>query len=255
DFSLGLYWKEIKKHPEDILNLAEKIAESNGKKWVICMDEFQNIADFHQPLAFQKRLRAAWQKQKHISYCLYGSKRHMMMEVFASPSMPFYKFGEILFLEKIKEEDWVKFITKRFADTRKKISVENAALIAQLMENHPYYVQQLAQQCWLRSNRTCNTNIVYQAHDSIAMQLSLLFQSLTDNLSNTQLNFLKAMLEGVEKFSSKDAIHTYRFGTSANVLRIRDALLNKEVIDRVADKYYFIDPVYKYWLKNYYFIG
>ena len=108
-------------------------------------------------LDFQKKLRAHWQLHQHVTYCLYGSKRHMLMEVFSSPSMPFYKFGDIIFLEKIKENDWIEFITKRFNDTGKSIDIENAANIAKHCENHPYYVQQLA--CRLQDTlpRTCRS--------------------------------------------------------------------------------------------------
>jgi AAA+ ATPase superfamily predicted ATPase len=106
EISLSLDWEEIRKDPTDILNLAEKIAARKNIKIIICIDEFQNIGNFEHAVDFQKKLRAAWQRHKHVTYCLYGSKRHMMMDVFTKPSMPFYKFGDLIFLEKIKIQDW-----------------------------------------------------------------------------------------------------------------------------------------------------
>jgi hypothetical protein len=253
EFSLGLDWQEVKQRPDDIINLSEKIAQEKNIRMVVCIDEFQNISEFENPLAFQKKLRSHWQKHKSVSYCLYGSKRHMMIDVFASPSMPFYKFGDIIFLQKISEPDWEKFIQKRFADTGKKISPENALLIATLAECHPYYVQQLAQLSWLRSSKVCNEEIIHQAMEGLILQLSMLFQTITDSLSTTQINFLKAMLEGVEQFSSKETLSRYNLGTSANILRIRQALLSKEIIDMDGPKLFFLDPVYKRWLRQYYF--
>ena len=149
ELSLSLDWKEVKKHPDAILDMAETVAAEKGWKLVICIDEFQNIATFENQLAFQKKLRSHWQKHQHVAYCLYGSKRHMLMDVFTSSSMPFYKFGDILFLEKIHKDNWIPFICSRFEDTQKYINETNAALIADLAECHPYYVQQLAQQSWL----------------------------------------------------------------------------------------------------------
>ncbi|MFZ5554405.1 MAG: AAA family ATPase [Bacteroidota bacterium] len=253
EISLSMDWKEVKKNPDDILNLAEKIAAEKKIKMVICIDEFQNISEFEDPLSFQKKLRSNWQKHKHISYCLYGSKRHMMMEVFTSPSAPFYKFGDILFLEKIKTTDWEKFIMKRFADTGKKIEPQDATLIATLVENHPYYVQQLAQQSWLRTARKCNTAIVYDAHENLVRQMSLLFHTITDSLSTTQVNFLHTLIDDVQKVSSRLILDTYQLGTSANIPRIREALLEKEIIDMHSGKTEFTDPLYKSWLKKYYF--
>ena len=94
-------WEEAKHNPDEVLDLAEKIAKKKGLKIVICIDEFQNITEFSDPDYFQKKLRSHWQLHQNVAYCLYGSKRHMMMEVFTNSSKPFYKFGNLMFLNKI----------------------------------------------------------------------------------------------------------------------------------------------------------
>lgn len=252
EITVGLDWKEVKKHPDNILNLCEKIAKEKGIKLIICIDEFQNISGFKEHLSVQKKLRSNWQKHQNTAYCLYGSKRHMLMDVFTSSSMPFYKFGNVLFLEKIKEKDWIPFIKKRFKETGKTIATNEARTITLLAECHPYYVQQLAQQTWFRTNNICNPEIVKAAHESMTLQLSLLFQTLTDELTTTHINFLKAIIEGEKHPSSKRAIEKYQLGTSANVLQIKKALIKKEIIDTQGNEIDLLDPVYKHWLKNYY---
>ena len=253
ELSLSLDWNEVKKHPDAILEMAETVAVEKGWRLVICIDEFQNISTFENQLAFQKKLRSHWQKHQHVAYCLYGSKRHMLMDVFTSSSMPFYKFGDILFLDKIHRDSWIPFICSRFEDTQKNISESNAALIADLAECHPYYVQQLAQQSWLRTNTECSDKIVHEAHHGIVSQLSLLFQSKTEELSTPQINFLKALLNGVEKYSSKNMLDEYQLGSSANVVRIKKALENKEIIDILAGNILLLDPMYKSWLTTCFF--
>ncbi|HON19469.1 MAG TPA: ATPase [Salinivirgaceae bacterium] len=253
NFQLGLNWSEVKKQPSDIIDMAERLAINNNTNYIICIDEFQNISQFENPEAFQKMLRAHWQKHQQVSYCLYGSKRHMLMDVFTSPTMPFYKFGDIIFLDKISTDDWVKFITGRFNETGKKIDVNAAKLIADLTERHSYYVQQLAQQSWLRTEVECTNEIVSEAFEDLILQLSMLFQSITDGLNNSQINLLKAVINNVEQLSSTAAIKEYHLGTSANVLKIKKALINKEIIDIQNDAVYFLDPLYKYWLKKYFF--
>ncbi len=253
DFSLGLDWKEVKLSPDDILDMAEKLAADKGIKLLICIDEFQNLSGFDEPLNFQKKLRAHWQKHSHVTYCLYGSKRHMMMDVFTNPSMPFYKFGQTIFLEKIRRRDWVTFITERFVQSGKKISPELADLIAQSADDHPYYVQQVAQLAWFRTTEQCREKDVWNALYGLIMQLSMLFRTQTDNLSNTQVNFLKAMLSNVEQYSAKETLDEFKLGTSANVNRIKQALIQKEIIDMDGHVPMFLDPIYRIWLKNYYF--
>lgn len=253
DFRLSLQWSDIKKNPGDILDLAEKIAKASKIDIVLCIDEFQNISEFKNPLAFQKLLRAHWQKHQKVSYCLYGSKRHMLTDVFTSPSMPFYKFGNIVFLEKIVEADWITFIYDRFIETGKNINTENAKLITDLTDCHSYYVQQLAQQAWLRTRKTCSKEIISEAFEDLVLQLSMLFQTITDDLSLSQINFLHALINKVEQLSSKRTILNYQLGTSANVVKIKRALINREIIDINKGQVIFLDPLYKYWLNKHFF--
>jgi uncharacterized protein len=255
ELSLGLDWEEVKKQPDEILDLPQKIGAEKGWKIIVCFDEFQNIGYFSDNISFQKLLRAHWQRHPDVSYCLYGSKRHMLLNVFTSPSMPFYNFGDILFLEKIGSTHWEKFITKRFKDTGKEIAPEQSLRIATLVDNHPYYVQQLAQQCWLRCDKILTDQIIDQALEGLVMQLGLLFQNMTETLSNTQVNYLRAMVNGETRFSTKEIILEYDLGSSANVNRIKNALIVKEIIDMLNGKAEFLDPLYKIWLKRYYFIG
>lgn len=253
-FKIGLDWEEVKKEPDDILNLAEKIGAENDINFVICIDEFQNISEFENPLDTQKKMRSHWQKHTRVSYCIYGSKRHMLIDVFTSPSMPFYKFGDVLFLEKITQDNWILFVQKRFADTGKRIDKVCAALIPELTDCHPYYVQQLAQQSWLRTERICTSEIIKEAFNNLVLQLSMLFQHLTDGLSRTQLGFLRALTQNVDQLSSQSAIREYKLGSSANVVKIKKMLIGREIIDIQRDKIDFLDPLYKYWLKEYFFI-
>ena len=85
------------------------------------LDEFQNLSSFNDYLFFEKKLRACWQRHKSVTYCLYGSKRHMMTDIFNNPSKPFYRFGDIMLLQKIETKKWVSFICKSFAATDKQI--------------------------------------------------------------------------------------------------------------------------------------
>ena len=158
-----------------------------------------------------------------------------------------------MFIEKISTKDWEKYITGRFLATGKEIDPEQSCQIAALVDNHPYYVQQLAQLCWLRCDHKMTGQVIDQALDSLTLQLGLLFQNLTESLSTTQVNYLKALIKEETRFSSKETIQKYQLGTSANVSRIKTALINKEIIDTVQGIGVFLDPIYKIWLKKYYF--
>ena len=247
--SFGVGWEEIERNPEEILDLAERVAERKKIRIIVCIDEFQSLASFADPLAFQKKLRARWQNHRHVTYCLYGSKRHMLLEVFTDSSMPFYKFGELLYLKKIGTEEWISFIRRRFSDTGKEISEEDARLIARLAENHPYYVQQLAQQSWFRTGRKCNREIILSAREDIVGQLGLLFANITERFSATQMGLLRAIIAGEKQLSAQQTLLQYRLGTSANVVRVKRGLIESEVLDDSGGELTFLDPMFRHWLE------
>ena len=253
EFSFGVDFREPQRSFDEILDLPQQIAVDTGKKMVVCIDEFQNINEYRDSLAFQRMLRAHWQRHDKVCYCLYGSKRHLLVNIFNSYEMPFYKFGDILFLKKISREDWVKFITKRFAATNKYISVELSRQIADTMQNHPYYTQQYSQQVWLRTEYECNEEILQTALASLIDQLSLLFTNIIDSLNTRQINFLLAIVAGKNNFSAKETLKNYDLGTSANIKNIKKALLEKDLIDILPNNVIVLqDPSFEYWLKNYY---
>lgn len=253
EVSIDFDWEEVKRNPDEVLDLAEKIAEAKGLKIVICVDEFQNISEFDDPEYFQKKLRSHWQLHQSVAYCLYGSKRHMMLEVFTDSAKPFYKFGNLMFLGKIETPDLVEFFNSRFADTGKNISPEASRLIAALVDNHPYYAQQLAQLAWLRTKDECTEQIVYEAHTALVEQLSLLFVTITETLTTQQLYYLKALLAGEKSITSTEVMHRYNISSPTSVARSKAALVKNDILDNQAGTMTFQDPIYAYWLKTQYF--
>ena len=253
EVSIDFDWETVKQNPDEVLDLAEKIAKKKGLKIVICVDEFQNIAEFTDPDYFQKKLRSHWQQHQSVAYCLYGSKRHMMMEVFTNSSKPFYKFGNLMFLNKIDTPYLVEFFNSRFADTSKSINEDAANLIVKLVDNHPYYAQQLAQQSWLRTKDICTDEIVREAHAALVEQLSLLFVTITETLTTQQLNYLKALIAGEKAISSTDVMHRYQISSTTSIARSKAALIKNDILDNKAGVISFQDPIYAYWLKTEYF--
>lgn len=253
EVSIEFDWEEIKKNPDEILDLPERIAEAKGLKVMVCIDEFQNIAEFDDPLFFQRKLRAHWQKHQKTSYCLYGSKRHMMLEVFTDPSMPFYKFGDLFFLNKIDTAHFVPFITERFSSTGKSISEDACKKIISLADNHPYYVQQLSQLSWLRTSEICTEEIVAKAHASLVEQLSLLFSNLVETLTFQQVCYLHAVIVGEKAITSSETMHKYHISSATAASRSLKTLIKKDILDSKAGAVSFQDPIFEYWLRHSYY--
>ena len=252
DFSISLEYNASNTTTEDVLALPERIAEAKGYRIVVCIDEFQQIGDFADSLTFQKKLRSVWQLQQRVSYCLYGSKKHIMETMFQNHSYPFYRFGDLFYLQKISEDDWVEYICTRFKVTGKAISEQLAREICRLTDRYSSYVQQLAWFVWLKTRDEANEEDLAQAVDRLLDACEPLFIQQTEELSAYQMNFLKAIANGVNTgFTQSSVLSQYHLGTAANITRLKKSLTDKDLITTVAaNRIELSDPILLLWLKK-----
>jgi len=237
--------------PEELLEFPETIAKRKGCHIVVCIDEFQQVGEFPDSLNVQKRMRTVWQHQSNVSYCLYGSKMHMMTNLFQKKSYPFYKFGEVQYLKAIPLSAWTIYISDRFEREKKHIS---EALIEQLCESVEYqssYVQQLAYNVFLLTETGVTESILRQALEDLIDQNSAIFIEQVQSLTTYQLNFLRAVLaENHNGFGEKEIRENYGLGAPSNIVRLKKSLIDKELIEITKDGVIIGDPVLRLWLKK-----
>jgi len=253
DFSISLGITPKTHTPEEVLQMAETIAIKRKKRIVICIDEFQQIGEMANSKQIQARLRTVWQHQKHVSYCLFGSKHHLMSTIFLHRSMPFFQFGDTISLNKIATEDWVEYIVSHFADGKRTISRELAEEICKFTENYSAYVQQLA---WLvftlkEEGETVTENDVRQAENDLLATNNILFMQMIEPLSEFQLNFLRAIASGIKKdFGLSEVREEYNLGSYSNITRLKTALLERDLIEKKETELVITDPIFAKWLKR-----
>lgn len=236
---------------DNILDLPEKIARNKKCKIVVCIDEFQQIGEYPDSLYFQRKLRSHWQHHEHTSYCLFGSKKHMMKELFEKSNFPFYKFGDLFYLDNIAEDDWVEYITSRFRSANKEVRESVARDICRLTDNYSSYVQQLSWLLWIRFEEGNQEEILQKAFNEMLAHSSVLFEQITQNLTAYQMNFLRAIIDGVSSdFSKKEILEKYDLGTAGNIAKLKNALIKKEIIDYSNGRYFIADPILKVWLSH-----
>lgn len=247
--SLGITPKDYS--PEEILNLPERIAQEQGIRIVVCIDEFQQIGEFPDSLTVQKRLRGAWQHHQNVSYCFFGSKRHMMENIFLNRRMPFYMFGEMLHLDCIPTAYWVPFICSRFEKYGKHISEEYAARICETVKNYSSYVQQLAWNVMAETEKEVDEENLQSGINSLLQQCNSLFVQQTEGLTTYQLNFIRLLCRGVHSgFTAQSVAEAYPLGSKSNIDRIKKSLEDKEIITIEKDGVYLSDCVFELWFKR-----
>ncbi|MCX6259937.1 MAG: ATP-binding protein, partial [Bacteroidia bacterium] len=249
-FSISFDWDEIKKQSDEILNLPEKVAIEKKIKLIVCLDEFQVIAGFRGYSELEKRMRALWQRHKSVTYCIYGSRRHMMTEIFNSPSKPFYRFGDIILLPKIERKSWITFICRSFSETGKIITEEESGMIADLMQCHPWYVQQLSHYTWNMTRKSATKTDIITALNELINANMPFYQKETEIMSPTQLNLMKAVAGREKQLTSARVMKDYRLGTPRNVSKNKTLLINNDIIGESEKGYYFLDPAFELWFRK-----
>lgn len=253
EFALSLGISPKTHAPEEILSLAEEIAQKKQKRIVVCIDEFQQIGEMADSVSIQKRLRSVWQHQRLTSYCLFGSKKHTMMNVFQKRNMPLYQFGDFKFLDKIPTETWVEYIVQHFKDRQRTISAEQAAKICQLVDNYSSYVQQLS---WLVFSLIDEGQVVTDEHlkqgvkDLLNGQEQLFMQQI-EPLTAYQMNFLRCILSGHHDDFGETAVREeFQLGSVSNITRLKTALVDKDIVEMSGKRYYITDPVFALWFRS-----
>lgn len=251
EFALSLGITPHTHTPEEVLQLAEDIAKRKGKRIVVCIDEFQQIGEMPNCLSLQKRLRSVWQHQQHVSYCLFGSKKHTMMTVFQRRNMPLYQFGDLKFLGKIPTETWTHYIISHFADRHRSISSDLAAKICLTVDNHSSYVQQLS---WIIFSLIDEGEMVEERHlqmgiDALIDSQEQLFMQQIEPLTAYQMNFLRCIVAGKHtNFGESRIRETFNLGSASNIARLKSALIERDLIENDGLEIHITDPIFSLWL-------
>lgn len=235
-----------------ILQLPELLAKEKNIKIIICIDEFQQLANLPEHKDMEGKMRSVWQQQQSVSYCLYGSKRNMMLNIFNDSNSPFYRFGQVIFMQKIAKEHWIPFIQSSFEKTGKSISTELAERICATVSCHSWYLQQLCYFIW-----SFTTDVVTDDEFRLGLKQVMnintpMFQNDTERLSSTQIEMLKAICDDNQHFSSQAVKNAYSLGNPNTIAKNRKALQNKDIIEKEKDHYVFVDPIYCLWFKEVY---
>ena len=253
DISLSLGITPATHSPEEILNLPEQIAQQKGKRIVVCIDEFQQIGEFSDSLTIQKRLRTVWQHQQLVSYCLFGSKKHLMTSLFGQRSKPFYQFGQMMYLTKIPVDAWKGYIQSHFEECGRSISSGIVEELCLLVEQQSSYVQQLAAilLSMLSKGETATLEHLHVAFQSLLDACTPLFKQQIATLTGYQMNCLRAIQAGHHSDLGERAVRDeFDLGSPSNIPRLKNALLERDLIEQDGREVFLSDPVFSRWLKE-----
>ena len=132
--------------------------------------------------------------------------------------------------------------------------LEKSCTFAANFTHNPYesITERLAWLTLLNTQDNVSEDTLQRGIDDLINENTALFIQQTEQLTPYQLNFLYAMLDGVNAdFGKTEIREQYQLGTYSNIARIKGALIDKELIDSQAgNKVVFADPVFALWLRR-----
>ena len=237
------------------LNLPYRLAADFSGKLFVCVFEFQNILLVDDPdhvlQIFEETVRKA--PKGPCSWVWIGSMVNAMKDIFEERRY-FYKMVTRVALEPISVKEIENHVTKGFLVSGKVIEKELIRDVCAKLRCNIYYINHFAAICDGLSRGYITAPVVEESMLSLIAMHEPRFMAVMNGLTNFQVFLLRAILDGETKFSSSEVIARYGLNSSANVVRLKDALAKKEIVSFLpGGGALILDPLFEYWVRKYFF--
>lgn len=240
-----------------VAHLPFALSAERDTPMVVLLREFQNIdSDMGEKFfkALESEIGAARAVGKpSCSFIFMGSRVNAMESIFQRRRF-FWHLAERYTLSEISDAEISDHVMKGFVAGGKVLDRDLLQGVIRMFRNNIWYINHFFFICDSLSKGYISELTL---NDALAGMISVhepRFVSIMDDLTGFQERLLKAVLDGNVKFSTTEVIDKYRLNSSANVKRLKDALMKKEVIMfNDKDEPVIQDPLFEYWLRKFYF--
>lgn len=253
---LSLGWDLDEANVRAMLRFPYILAQERGERIILIIDEFQSLAHLENPDVLFRPMDACMRELRDgslFSWIICGSGVNAMKGIFSS-SLLFHRQLERVRLSPVDEREMADHVHKGFTMAGKVVSKELLQGACRLFRGHLWYINHFVAICDAMSKGYIVEQTLVEALNTLVAIHEPRFNAVMEDLTTHQISLLKAIVDGVVRFSSADVIRKYGLNSSANVKRVKDALTKKEVlVFDENDAPQIIDPLFEYWVRNYYF--
>jgi len=256
DKVLSLNWEMDQSDVHAMLRFPYALVQEKGSRFILILDEFQSLLNLENPDQILRPLDACMremQENKLFSWVICGSGVNAMKSIFQS-SLLFHRLLERVHLSPVDEMEMADHVHKGFLSAGKVVEKELLQGACRLFRGHLWYINHFAAICDAMSKGYIVEQTLVEALGCLVSIHEPRFNAIMEDLTTHQVNFLRATVDGVTRFSAADVIRKYGLNSSANVKRVKEALMKKEVLcfDE-NDNPQILDPLFEYWLRKYFF--
>ncbi len=228
--------------------------EHADKPCIVAIDEFQQITNYNDGKNIEAALRTHIQHCCQTTFLFAGSKRHLMSEIFTSPSRPFYQSVITMGLAPISLEKYVEFAKRQFREYGKDVETKVIETVYAQFHGVTSCLQRVMNVLFFRTapNECCTTDMVEEAVNYLLDLYSDNYETQMSQMSERQRTLFRAITaEGqVRGLTGSAFIRKYRLLSASSVMSAAKALLDKDLITQEQGAYSIYDQFFALWLRR-----
>lgn len=226
------------------------------KHCLVAIDEFQQILYYHDNQNIEAALRTQIQQCSNANFIFAGSQRHLMSEMFLSPSRPFYQSVVPMSLGSIPLDRYWAFAEPQFAKNgNRRISYEVVASVYLRFEGITANVQRIMNMLYMLTPKgeICTLSMIDRAIDTYLQLSSAYYGELLRQMPEKQRNvFLAIAAEGkVKNISGGKFVHKYHLPSASSVVSAVKGLMEKDFITQNDHIYSVYDRFFQLWVEQF----
>ncbi|MBQ2535737.1 MAG: ATP-binding protein, partial [Bacteroidaceae bacterium] len=226
--------------------------ETADKPCIVAIDEFQQITQYSDGQNIEAALRTYIQRCQNATFIFAGSKRHLMGEIFTSPSRPFYQSVITMGLSPISEEKYTEFAVRLFERNGKHLAKEVVHEVYHRFNGVTSCLQRVMNVLYFRTEKagSCALEGVDEAIDYLLDLYSENYETQLSQMSEKQRFVFRAIVaEGIATNVTSGAfIKKYRLWSASSVMSALKALLDKDFVTSENGAYMAYDQFFAFWL-------
>lgn len=237
--------------PQSTLDEIFNYIDEADKPCIIAIDEFQQIGEYPEKNV-EALLRTQIQRCKKAQFVFSGSKRHLMNNMFNSPSKPFYQSVISMGLDPIPMDEYAKFALRMFEQRGKGLDVDIVNVVWRQFDGYTWYVQMVMNELFSMTEKgsQCDKTMIADAYANIIHVQEGSYKNILSQLAPRQ----KVVLQAIAKegnacnITSAKFIGKYNLGTASSVQAAVKSLVNNDLITVENGIYRVSDYFFSTWL-------
>lgn len=239
---------------ETTLDEIFRYIDAAPRRCLIAIDEFQQITNYPNPAKVEALLRSYIQRCSNAQFIFSGSERHLMAEIFTSPSRPFFQSCTLMGLPLIKKAVYADFCKRLFESGDKVLASGVADKVYDIFDGITAYMQQVMNQLYAATyeKHTCEMDDVEAAIDRIVATGSDAYEALYYQIPQRQRDVLLAIVKDniASGVTSGEFVRRNRLPSPSSVATSVRMLTEKDILTRDANRYYVYDRFFALWLRK-----